>query len=124
MCDCDSERPEISTSQAVKAKKYYACSECQSEISPGEKYELSKWLYEGKWYQSKTCLPCLAVSRLFQQDYDCCAAVGELYQELIDCDVIGVSGEGGDRLYHSIDKNLYVMTQNPLRIMLTPSNSL
>jgi len=40
------------------ARKEHKCCECQLIIAPGDKYQIVKGCWEGKWEQYKTCSPC------------------------------------------------------------------
>lgn len=41
-----------------KARKQYVCCECGVAINPGDTYERVKSLYDGRWWNYKTCTFC------------------------------------------------------------------
>jgi hypothetical protein len=56
---------EFYNTKVVTARKIHVCDECDGKIQPGQKYEQASGVYEGIWWHSKTCTPCLGVRRDF-----------------------------------------------------------
>lgn len=62
MCDCyDAPAPEVYQTKMVTARKPHRCWECRDPIAAGDRYELTKGLWEGSWGSFKTCADCAAV---------------------------------------------------------------
>ena len=55
----DDEQATLSTVKFRKCCKAAGCAVCRKIIKPGEQYEYRSDLYEGKFYQSKTCNLCV-----------------------------------------------------------------
>lgn len=74
----DSEPAELFECKIVKARKSYRCEECGCEISPGDKYEYVRGLWEGYWDTFRTCLPCSRIRSTLMP----CAPYGGLKEYL------------------------------------------
>ena len=48
-----------------KARKQHICIECRRTIKINEMYEYAKGLYDGQWYEFKTCADCLSIRDSF-----------------------------------------------------------
>ena len=55
----DYEQATISTVRFRRCRKPAGCVVCRQIIKPGEQYEYSSYLHEGKFYQFKTCNLCV-----------------------------------------------------------------
>ena len=85
MCDCD--YPEVWEQVTRKAKKPHQCDECRLPISKGDRYIYSKGLYDGGWYDSKTCVECDRLWKYLAQQDDCfCPSFGCLFDEVRNSD--------------------------------------
>jgi hypothetical protein len=62
------EGPSAFWQSTPMARKEHVCCECQSAISPGERYELSEGVWEGEFGRYKTCLICRNVRDAAQAD--------------------------------------------------------
>jgi hypothetical protein len=54
----EGEAPSVYTEAHPKAKKEHQCCECLRIIPVGERYQLYKGCWEGKWSRFKTCTEC------------------------------------------------------------------
>lgn len=57
----DYDGPDPFFEDMVKARKEHVCGECGEMIQPGEKYERAKGLWDGRWEEHKTCIPCTRI---------------------------------------------------------------
>jgi hypothetical protein len=62
-----------------KARKPHKCCECGDEIVKGERYEYVTMLFDGRWSEYKTCLPCYHIG-----DDLGCRCYGDLYEAFWD----------------------------------------
>lgn len=61
MCWDYDEYPAVYNERTRRAKKRHRCvSGCW--IEPGMEYSYATTLYDGRWYETKCCLPCKALS--------------------------------------------------------------
>jgi len=78
-CACmyvpDYDSPQFFREKMVKARKEHKCCECQRAIEPGETYEYSSGMWDGRLDQHKTCSDCVSVRANF-----CCD--GYLFESL------------------------------------------
>ncbi len=59
-CYCDEgELPSVSTTAWRKARKAHRCCECKDPILPGERYEYTTCLCDGRWETYRTCEDCV-----------------------------------------------------------------
>jgi len=61
-CYCDGEEGELPTVSTVawrKARKAHRCCECKDLIRPGERYEHTTGLWDGRWETYRTCDDCV-----------------------------------------------------------------
>ena len=80
-CSCaTSDPPDVYNERHVVARKRHICYECGSAIDPGERYERVKGLWEGKWYEFKTCETCFAMKAKYDDELKDCCAFGELWE--------------------------------------------
>ena len=71
-----------------KAIKKHKCRECGREISKGERYNYTKYLFDGKWFNDKACSDCQsAIDRFFPH-----GGYRELWMEIAE-EVSSVEGE-------------------------------
>lgn len=70
---------ECSSSVMRKARKEHKCSECGRTIERGEKYNYFSGKWEGSFDDSKTCVDCLSVIKVFFCNG---AGIGAMYDEL------------------------------------------
>ena len=56
---------ELISKTELTAKKIHKCHECYRAILPGEKYEVQKYVYEGKFETHKTCSECREIREMF-----------------------------------------------------------
>lgn len=69
------------------ARKPHKCCECQETIRPGENYEVSRLLYDGRWDTFKTCSLCLEIrNKVF-----CSWIFGTIWEDLANEDVFSIS---------------------------------
>ena len=52
------------------ARKAHTCCECESIISPGERYQVIEGIWEGKFARYKTCEACEGVRRTATSEGD------------------------------------------------------
>lgn len=62
-----------------KARIEHRCGDCLRSIEPGETYEYFTALYDGYWFEAKTCVHCIEARRWL---LDVCG--GWLYTEVLD----------------------------------------
>lgn len=76
MCELtDIESPSIYQETERKARKPHVCYECGSQIFPGERYTVSKGLWEGVFEEYKRCLICQQLA----SKYTGCYCFGDLW---------------------------------------------
>lgn len=80
---CDYDPPAVWGVIERKARRDHKCAECFNGISKGDQYEYYSALYDGAWFNSKTCKSCVALREAFR-DMNDCFGVGELYSELVE----------------------------------------
>lgn len=61
-CACDEWPATVQTSDFVRARKPWKCSECYREIARGEHYQKWSTLFEGSWSREEVCADCARVS--------------------------------------------------------------
>ena len=69
---------ELLTTTKRKARKTHKCVECSGDIMQGQYYEHSKYLWEGEWFEDKTCPACLEI----RNEYFCSWMSGCIWDEL------------------------------------------
>jgi len=115
MCDC--EMPTVSNESIRTAKKPHVCCECDETITPKSQYSILKGLWEGKWKSYKTCNSCKAIAYKFVNYTNECYPLGELIQELHNCDFIENKGEDDDApSWVSNVEWLEIKNQSPLKV--------
>lgn len=67
-CSCeinvdDADGPTFATEELRWAAKRHWCCECRRKISPGELYENTRGMWDGKFETYKTCYDCRSVRR-------------------------------------------------------------
>ena len=113
MCSCDLIQPDFWTSVDRKANKNHVCCECNREIKKGETYNYSSGKWDGTIKDYKTCKDCAEVGELLE-----CYGLGEMYEQLWDCELIG-KDEEDERKVISLDDRLEVVSQYPnLRVKI------
>ncbi len=63
-CDCSvgvDDCADLYRDEFPKARKPHKCYECGESILPGQKYQKSTILFECRWSEYKTCMPCFRV---------------------------------------------------------------
>lgn len=80
---CDYDPPAIAEHKEVKARKAHRCLECREDILVGDRYVRSNILYDGAWFNSKTCLPCWSLWSEVQKFSDC-VSMGELAESMAE----------------------------------------
>ncbi|WP_445634601.1 hypothetical protein NSTC745_06423 [Nostoc sp. DSM 114161] len=121
MCDCDIQRPdwdeegeELWEENEVKAEKDISCCECCHPIKAGETYKHLRGCWDGEWSAYKMCLDCSRLSDRFTKKTDCCHALGGLYEELIDSDIL-LRDEEDEETWIEQESWLKVVCQHPLK---------
>ena len=72
-----------------KARKIHYCTECSREISVGRSYRSSRFKIDGRWKTYKTCSSCIdIINWLLRCTNEETYAFGELYDELINSDLV------------------------------------
>lgn len=79
LSSCD-EPPSVYRTTHPIARKAHRCEECGETIAPGQRYELYKSLFDGKWETTKTCASCVEIRDHFRCDNSYC--IGQLWEEL------------------------------------------
>jgi len=82
-CSCDADidyPPTICTVTNPKARVEHQCCECGETIQPGQHYERTEGLWDGRWDTFKTCAPCVEI----RDTYCCSYNYGELCEVLRD----------------------------------------
>lgn len=116
MCDC--EMPSVYAETIRTARKAHECVECDEVIPVGSQYTVTKGLWDGEWRTYKTCLTCKAIADKFVDCTGECYPIGELIQELHNCDFVENQGEeDGTPLWVSNMDWLKVESQSPLRVV-------
>jgi hypothetical protein len=81
---------ECHTWKIITARKHHRCGECfKANILPGQKYELAKWVQNGKWWQHRTCGDCLSLRDAFFKG-------GYIYEEVREYVSEYINDCGGD----------------------------
>jgi hypothetical protein len=75
----DYDDPKVISHRRVKARKKHECCECHREISPGERYEKTKGLWDEHWDEIKICADCVSVIEAFFCDG---GVYGRVWQDL------------------------------------------
>jgi hypothetical protein len=82
-----SQYSDIDEETTPKANKEHKCCECQGIITKGENYHLLKGLWDGSWYNFKTCADCKILKKeicsTIKDQYDH-PAMEQLYQSIFD----------------------------------------
>ncbi len=120
MCDCKS--PEVWNESYPRARIIHKCCECNRPINVGTTYRLMKGLWDGCWDTYKMCLDCSALSdafgnvfnERFMKETDCCHALGGLYEELINSDIL-CRDEEDEEIWIPQESWLKVACQHPLK---------
>lgn len=73
------EQSTLSSTDVRTARKKHTCVECSETIKPGEKYEYSSDLVDGKWSHHKTCMLC---ARIRDSLFKCGYYYGEVWDEI------------------------------------------
>jgi hypothetical protein len=74
-----------------RASKAHVCGECNCEIVPGEKYELTSSVMDGDWYRFKTCQLC----RRIRNDLLCGWTYGEVWEHIHELYGVGLEVDNG-----------------------------
>jgi hypothetical protein len=61
----DCEPASLFKQNTRKARKIHVCTECKRDIQVSEMYEHVSYLFEGKFWQDKTCSDCLSAMAQF-----------------------------------------------------------
>lgn len=109
MCSCDLEYPTLSSVDFPTARKPHRCDECDRTIPIGQKYRIDKGKLDGEFYQSKTCSHCQTLAWWADRASggDFCFALGELHQQLLECDFVGWDNEEAE--YTDVPDDLFVL---------------
>jgi len=84
-CYCDYEPVDMLSKATPTARKPHKCSECARSIAPGERYESSQFLFDGKFHIHKTCQRCTAVRDYVKAHVPCfCWAYTEMLEAAKD----------------------------------------
>jgi hypothetical protein len=113
MCDCSVDTPSIYEEVKRRARKQHKCSECGWTIEPASQYVKISGLWDGEWTHSKQCLSCNEIGDRFVQETDCCYAIGQLYSELQDSEILDYDRE--TKTWASKVDWLKIASQSPLK---------
>ena len=116
MCDC--EMPDVFNESKRKAKKKHECCECSQTIFKGDHYFMLQGLWDGQWKNYKQCINCSEVGHKLTASTNGCYPLGDLIQELINCDGIENQNQDDDEpdLWISNFEWLLIESHNPLRL--------
>jgi len=53
--------PQIYNTRMIVGRKDHKCCECDEIIPKGTEHEIAKGLFEGAWFEYRTCRVCLSV---------------------------------------------------------------
>lgn len=83
MCGIDAEAPSCMWETHPRARKEHRCCECHSVIGPGEKHQLIKGVWDGRFATYRTCAICETVRKKAMAEYrsDEGIAFGCLWEE-------------------------------------------
>ncbi|MCC5618108.1 hypothetical protein LC605_24085 [Nostoc sp. CHAB 5836] len=125
MRNCDCQTPDYDEESGeetwnddiVVAHSSINCCECTHPINAGEKYRHIKGRWDGNWSTYRMCLSCQTVSDHLSKKLDICHCLGELYDELINSDVLYTlcQEEDGGTIYASDESWLKIVDHNNLR---------
>ena len=76
----DGEGPDVCEDKIVTARKEYRCIECRDVIKPGDKYEYTRGLWDGRWSTFRTCILCLRI----RKDFFCSWVYGDMRQDFFE----------------------------------------
>ena len=82
MCHCDHDPPEFFFTSLVRGRRTHRCCECLATISVGQRHEVSRGKWDGRFEVFRTCEDCLQVRAVMKLE---CWAFGELYEEAVEC---------------------------------------
>lgn len=78
MCECDIGDGEPVTyldgPRDITTRKPHRCAECRELMPPGTRCEYFRYLLDAAFWEDRTCLPCVGISRDF-----CCGQRGIVY---------------------------------------------
>ena len=75
-----------------KARKKHKCGECGDEIQPGHSYEHARGLFDGVFFTSKTCRPCLEIRARFFNGWIYGSILDDIYNSLNDLSLTDMDG--------------------------------
>lgn len=84
-CCClyvDDRPSSVLEDKVVVARKSHVCGECRREITPGERYEVVKGVWDGDFSTYKTCLSCC---RVRDDLMGCGWYFGSVWSDLKEC---------------------------------------
>ena len=61
----DDEGPKVELTRIRTARMPHTCSECDEQIAPGQKYEITTGCWDGGWSTYKTCMSCREIRNHF-----------------------------------------------------------
>jgi hypothetical protein len=82
MCVCrehEGDMPEFCHDKMVTAYKEHRCCECNEVIKKGDRYELTRGKWDGRFGTYKTCRVCAAIRKDFMS---CGWTYGQLWEDL------------------------------------------
>jgi hypothetical protein len=88
-CSCsinssyDYDSYEVFESKIMTSRKDHKCGECGKIILKGDLYERCRGLYDGHWYNHKTCKDCLSFRTSFFDNWSF-ESLWEDFQETMD----------------------------------------
>ena len=120
MCDCDdSPYPAFVSDVIRRARKKHTCVECGQDIPKGDRYEDSRSMADGVFYESKTCLNCVTLRRSVRTLLEC---PDLLYPgSLQDC-LTGLAQEGAIDFAH-VEDGRWVPTLRTIHLTATESET-
>ena len=84
-CFCDYDRPSIYNRAQHVARKQHKCSECGRAIEPGQQYESTFGVWDGRADTFKTCARCVAMREWVKAHVPClCWAHGNMKEDVIE----------------------------------------
>lgn len=90
LCGYDHETADQAWIRTVRARKPHECGECGRPIAPGEQYERSKMLFDGKFDVYRTCVDCVSIrTHCFCDSWMYTSILEDLREHIRDVGYIG-----------------------------------
>ena len=92
MCNTDYDYPSVYRKDYIRARKQHTCSECKGYIAPGDTYQYTFGVWDGRADVFKTCIHCCVPQRWLLEECDGFLH-GDLYSEILEHAQVGVSND-------------------------------